>query len=508
MVRCYDWLVRTKIKMQPRDQTRDANTIYQLAKDLLQMSDHEQMLDALMRTVLPFLGAERGFLVLLQKNGTLRFQVIKNWQQEELLSGKEHISRTVLSNILQGGSPILIEDALQDPRFESAESVRSLEIRSILAAPLTLAQRVVGALYLESRNPRKFFGQEEFKLFEEVLSLAHRILALISRSLLQSRPDQKQNDLFTRYQFPGFVTQSESVLKVLEMSAQVARSSLPILLQGASGTGKELLARAIHINSDRAQQPFIVVNCGAISPNLLESELFGYVKGAFTGATQNKEGLIAAAHNGTLFLDEIGELPKELQVKLLRVLQFGEVTPVGATRSHLYSVRFLAATNRDLESEVKRGTFREDLFFRLNAVTLTLPTLKERPNDVLPIFYHFLQKTCEAEKREPPEVSDDVEGVLQSYDWPGNVRELENEARRLVALTPQGSPLSIETLSPRITKEQDLAAPRSLSTIEEQEKALIEHHLKISGGNRTHTAQSLGITREGLRKKMKRFGIQ
>jgi transcriptional regulator with PAS, ATPase and Fis domain len=287
------------------------------------------------------------------------------------------------------------------------------------------------------------------------------------------------------------------------MSAQVAKSSLPVLIQGASGTGKELLARAIHLNSERSQRPFIVVNCGAISPNLLESELFGYVKGAFTGATQNKEGLIAAAHTGTLLLDEIGELPKELQVKLLRVLQFGEVQPVGATKSQRYQVRFLAATNRDLEVEV-----REDLFFRLNAVILTLPTLKERPNDVLPIFYHFLRETCQAEAREVPEVSEEVEMTLQGYDWPGNVRELENETRRLVALTPAGAPLEVEALSPRLLQGAAPSTPRALSKLDEQERELIEQHLKSSNGNRTHAAQSLGITREGLRKKMKRFGIQ
>ncbi|MEM7516768.1 MAG: sigma 54-interacting transcriptional regulator, partial [Planctomycetota bacterium] len=207
-------------------------------------------------------------------------------------------------------------------------------------------------------------------------------------------------------------------------------------------------------------------------------------------------------------LDEVGELPMELQVKLLRTLQFGEIQQVGANRPQRVDVRFLAATNRDLLAEVKKGTFREDLLYRLNVITLDLPPLGERPDDILPLFYHFLNKACRDQDRTVPTVSPRLERMLQSYAWPGNVRELENEAKRLVAISPDGAPLIVDRLSQRITRpEQDQRPASAPISLAEQEKELVELHLRLAGGNRTHAAQSLGISREGLRKKMKRLGL-
>jgi Nif-specific regulatory protein len=206
-----------------------------------------------------------------------------------------------------------------------------------------------------------------------------------------------------------------------------------------------------------------------------------------------------------VFLDEVGEIPLELQPKLLRTLQFGEVQPVGSTRIQKVDVRFLAATNRVLEDEVREGRFREDLLYRLNAITLDLPPLKQRPGDILPLFYHFLEDAAKRDGRPVPEVTPKLERALQEHDWPGNVRELENEARRLLAITPEGSPLTTDALSGRITRAaRERDSPGSLA---EQEKELIELHLRRTGGNRTQAAKSLGISREGLRKKMKRFGL-
>ena len=405
--------------------------------------------------------------------------------------------------------PILIEDALADERFANTDSILRMKIRSVLAAPLRIDDKAVGVLYLESSDLDRLFGPMQLELFERVLDISSRALRLcVQRIVLAQRNSLLETDLFARHRFPGIVTRDPAFLKILETVGQVASSDLPVLVQGPSGTGKELIVRALHLNSQRANKAYVTVNCGAISPTLLESELFGHLRGSFTGATTNKVGVIASADGGSVFLDEVGELPMELQVKLLRTLQFGEIQQVGATRPQRVDVRFLAATNRDLDAEVKKGAFREDLLYRLNVITLDLPPLVERPDDVLPLFYHFLAKACEDQGRHVPQVSPRLERILQNYAWPGNVRELENEAKRLVAVTPDGSPLTFDRLSRRVSRpDQDARSPSAPISLAEQEKELVELHLQRSGGNRTHAAQSLGISREGLRKKMKRLGL-
>lgn len=486
----------------------DSKLLLELARELLALDDYDAMLDAVVRHSLAILRGERGFLVLRRGEG-FDFKVVRNWSRDELEGLGEPISRSIVSEVLRRQTPLLIEDALADSRFAENDSILRMRIRSVLAAPLRMDDQVVGVLYLESRSLDRLFDSAELALFEEILELSSQAIHRCMRQLvLEQRNSLLETDLLARHRFPGIVTRDPGFLKVLETVAQVASSDLPVLVQGPSGTGKELIVRALHLNSRRSKRPFVTVNCGAISPSLLESELFGHLEGSFTGATGNKVGVIASADGGSVFLDEVGELPMELQPKLLRTLQFGEVQQVGATRPTRIDVRFMAATNRNLEEEAANGAFREDLLFRLNVITLDLPSLAERPDDILPLFYHFLHRTCEEQQRPLPKVSPRLERVLQSYGWPGNIRELENEAKRLVAISPDGMPLTVDRLSRRITrtthKGGSPAAPASLA---EQEKELIELHLKLSGGNRTQAAQSLGISREGLRKKMKRLGL-
>jgi transcriptional regulator with GAF, ATPase, and Fis domain len=494
--------------VKPELRSEDVAALYELATELLQLEDWDEMLDAVVRRSLSILRADRGFLVLLRgETGALDFKVVRNWSREELEAGKEPVSRSILAEVLGGGRPMLIRDALGDPRFSAHRSVLELAIRSVLAAPLQIDGKPAGALYLESRKSSRLFRQEDLEIFRQVLGLASRALrACTKRLMLEQRTALLEKDFLARYQFAGIVTRDPRFLKILETVAQVAVSELPVLVQGPSGSGKELIARALHLNSLRAKGPFLTINCGAISAQLLESELFGHVRGAFTGATADKPGVVPMAHGGTLFLDEIGELPRELQVKLLRTLQFGEVQPVGAARPQSVNVRFVAATNRDLELEAREGRFREDLLYRLNAITIQLPPLRERPDDVLPLFYHFLQHAAGKAGRPVPQVAAELERAVQQYGWPGNVRELENEAGRLLALTPADQPLTAERLSGRITQAIG-AELESLATLEQREKELIALHLRLAGANRSHAARTLGISREGLRHKMKRLGL-
>ncbi|MEM8995230.1 MAG: sigma-54-dependent Fis family transcriptional regulator [Acidobacteriota bacterium] len=491
-----------------RFEKRDLHCLLELAGELLKVDDYDAMLDVVVRHALTIVRGQRGFLVLTRGEG-LDFKVIRNWRRDELEGRREPISHSIIKQVLDDGQPILIEDALSDARFANTDSILRMRIRSVLAAPLRVDGKTVGVLYLESSNLDRLFGPAQLELFEHVLDISSRALRLgMQRIVLEQRNSLLEPDLFARHRFPGIVTRDPGFLKILETVGQVASSDLPVLVQGPSGTGKELIVRALHLNSRRANKSYVTVNCGAISPTLLESELFGHLRGSFTGATTSKVGVVASADGGSVFLDEVGELPMELQVKLLRTLQFGEVQQVGANRPQRVDVRFLAATNRDLLAEVKKGTFREDLLYRLNVITLDLPPLGERPDDILPLFYHFLNRACVDQNRTVPTVSPRLERMLQSYAWPGNVRELENEAKRLVAISPDGAPLIVDRLSQRITRpEQDQRPASAPISLAEQEKELVELHLRLAGGNRTRAAQSLGISREGLRKKMKRLGL-
>lgn len=481
--------------------------LHELARELLKLDNYDAMLDAVVHHSLESLRGERGFLVLQRDEG-LSFKVVRNWSRDELEGEGEPISRSIVKRVLAHRQPVLIEDALADQNYAQSESILRMQIRSVLAAPLEVDGETAGVLYLESRSIQRLFGEAELELFRHILELASRALEnCMKRYMLEQRNSLLERNFEARHKFPGIVTRDPGFLKILETVAQVAASDLPVLVQGPSGTGKELIVRALHLNSNRSKSAYVTINCGAISPNLLESELFGHKRGAFTGATRDKVGVIASADGGSAFLDEVGELPLELQVKLLRTLQFGEIQPVGSTQPFTVDVRFLAATNRNLEEAVAQGTFREDLLYRLNVVTLELPSLHERPDDVLPLFFHFLQRASEQAKRDQPQISPRLERILQEYSWPGNVRELENEAKRLVAVTPAGQPITVDRLSQRILRRHQSDPRSSPASLAEQERELIELHLRLAGGNRTRAAQSLGISREGLRKKMKRLEL-
>jgi len=306
------------------------------------------------------------------------------------------------------------------------------------------------------------------------------------------------------------ITQDINLQRLLETSKQIAPTECNVIISGESGTGKELFARFIHFNSERAEGPFLAINCGAFTEELLSSELFGHEKGAFTGAINMKKGLIEIASKGSLFLDEITEMPSSMQVKLLRVIQEKEVLRVGGTEPLKVDVRFIAATNRDIQDSVKSGRFRQDLYFRLNVVALRIPPLSERKDDIPLLSYYFLKKYALLMKKDIREISPDVIAILVNYDFPGNVRELENIIERGIALASGHSievahlPEDLRELSIRTFRKKEGKFP----SLEEQEKSYINWVLKEVGGNRTVAAQILRIDRVSLWRKLKKYGLE
>jgi len=306
------------------------------------------------------------------------------------------------------------------------------------------------------------------------------------------------------------ITQDPSMRKLLDVALQVAPVDTNVMITGESGTGKELFARYLHVNSGRSRGPFFAINCGAFTEELLASELFGYEKGAFTGAIARKQGLIEMASGGTLFLDEVTEMPTSMQVKLLRVIQERELFRVGGTEPVKVDVRLVAATNRDVQEAVKSGAFRQDLYFRLNVVALRIPPLSERKDDIPLLSYYFLKKYATLMKKPVAEISEEVIALLLNYDFPGNVRELENVIERGVALA-NGTTIELAHL-PEDLKELSIKTFRKkegrIPSLEEQEESYIKWVLNESGGNKTLAAQVLGIDRVSLWRKLKKYGLE
>lgn len=338
--------------------------------------------------------------------------------------------------------------------------------------------------------------------------LRNRLDRAIQALSLQQENRVLREQLHTRVVFGNFVGVSEKMLRVYRMIEKVSPRNYSVLILGESGTGKELVARAVHYSSPRKDRPFVPVDCSAITPTLIESELFGYVKGAFTGALQSRHGLLEAANGGTLFLDEIGDMPVDLQAKLLRALQEREVKPVGATDRRPLDVRIIAATNRDLEAAIRSGTFRQDLYFRLNVVQIKLPPLRERKTDIPLLVTAFLEKYAGPDEQ-PRAISDAAMQQLMAYDWPGNVRELENAIERAVALST-GPFIHVGDLpsSLHYPRFQDVPQKNEVVPLEEMERRAILRTMQETNYDKVATARILGIGKTTLYRKLKQYKVE
>jgi len=400
---------------------------------------------------------------------------------------------------------------LTDVRMPDVTGVQVLsharQVDSEIPVILMTAQATLQSAMQAVNEGAFYYIQKPFRNDELVAILKraaeHRRLRVENQSLKQEiRRRDKSNGSRP-------IGRSKSWLEVLRLAETVAPTDSTVLITGESGTGKEVVARYIHDLSTRTDNSFLSINCGALPESLLESELFGHVKGSFTGAVKDKAGLFAAANNGTFFLDEIGETTPSTQVKLLRVLQQREVIPVGATESIAVNTRVLAATNRDLEEEIKRGAFRADLFYRLNVIAVHLPPLRQRTDDIPLLAESFLARSAQLRNEAPKGLAEDTLDALMAYGWPGNVRELENALERAVILSP-GSKIQLDALPERVTERraEPLVSERTpvTPTLEAIERAYIQWVLQNEGGNKSRAADMLGIDPSTLYRKLARYG--
>ncbi len=506
-------------------------------------SEHHlaQLLETILDISIGLLEAERGFVLLLEK-GQFRVTVSRNMDRQSLETSEKLHSTTIARRAASSGQTLLVTNAQADERFHEAESVIDLKLGAVLAVPLKAGTEVLGVIYVDNRMRIGCFDESRQKMLEafaDQASLALRNARQIEdirrreseleeskkqieslNELLRQRLDVREHELAhvqkkyelqqseiqLRYAYDRIIGRSAGIQEVLKTIDSVMDSDATVLLQGESGTGKELLAKALHYNGPRKQGPFVAENCSALSETLLESELFGHVKGSFTGAFQDREGLFAAADGGTIFLDEIGDMPLAMQAKLLRVLQERQIRPVGSKEYRKVNVRVVAATNRNLLKLVHEKKFREDLYYRINVIRVAVPPLRERVEDIPLLAEYFLKKYRE-ETEQAVRLHPKARAALMAFDWPGNIRELSNEIQRACAMGAKV--ISPEVLSEKI-QAQCHEARRTVSLdqhVVQAEKQRIVEALKKNNYSRNRTARDLDISRITLYKKMKAYGI-
>ena len=461
------------------------------------MSQKRSKLASLLDLIMEEVPSARVAVLLVNE----RNQIVFNESRQIALSDSDHeeIDREAIKKALEEKHLVIVESL--DGNSLLAESQKSS--KNILCLPLIIENKAAGIIYLE----RKFSPVPFSSAHLEFLTAVSKPIKLI----LKSRQEfQEIGGKSTEASSPLLAGQSRAFRKILTLIDRVKDSDASVFIWGESGTGKELVARTIHQTGIRREGKFVAVNCGAIPEQLLESELFGYVKGAFTGAVRDKPGLIEEADGGTFFLDEVGDLSPYLQAKLLRLLEEKDIRRIGENRSRPVNVRFISATNKNIEEEIKRGNFREDLYYRLKIIVIEFPPLRERKEDLFFLLNHFLEKYSAQMGREVPYLSPKALESLINYSWPGNVRELQNEIRRCLILVGEDDIITEEHLSPRISPQKESAKVSPYNFLEaraEFEKRFLNQALAHWNYNRGKTAEKIGLSRQGLFKLIKKHGI-
>ncbi len=502
------------------NKTIELSALYEISKLLGASLNLKANLRGVMKVLAEYLDMKRG-TVALRSNDDVSIFVAHGMSEDAVRSGRYKLGEGIIGRVAKLGSPIVIPNIGDEPLFLNKTGVRvnlKKENIAFLCVPIKFKNEVLGVLSVD-----RLFGSKAVS-FEQDLRLLKIIASLIAQSVRLYLEIEREREAFFqekenlkrqlkgRYRVENIVGQSDSMQEVFEAIHRVAPSKANVILRGESGTGKELIANAIHYMSPRAKGAFIKFNCASIPEGLLESELFGHEKGAFTGAMAMRKGRFELSDRGTIFLDEIGDLPVILQPKILRVLQEREFERVGGEKTIKVDVRLIAATSRNLEELVSSGKFREDLYYRLNVVPLVVPPLRERRLDIPLLLDYFLEKFHKENKRSIKILSD-VRNILMEYEWPGNVRELENTIERLVVMSRaevvafSDLPLSIRDQSSKVGEGLKTGGILS-SVVEEIEKTRIIDALRKTGWNRAKAARILGITPRQIGYKVMKYSIK
>ena len=506
----------------------DIRLLYEVSTSIHSILDLDEMLQKVLMKIKDVFQIE-GASIALHAPEEKSFYFIRTVEEQQ--NGRyEHKERMhfpdnygVAGWVLRENQPVLISDVSSDERFKNELDIQQdFPTRSMICVPLKTRSGIIGVIYALNKLHGGEFVPKEVRLLE-ILSgtIAVSIEGVRFCGEIKQYADslEKENvrlksEVQDRFNVQGIIGSSDAMQQVFALMEKVIDTPTTVLIIGETGTGKELIAKIIHYNGPMKDKPFVAENCGALSENLLESELFGHVKGAFTGAIADKKGLFELADGGTVFLDEIVDMPYTMQTKLLRVLQEGVIRPVGGSRYRKVNFRLISSSNRDLAEEVKKGRFREDLFYRIQVFPIILPPLRERIDDIPLLASHFLERLAKKLKKPQGRLSPNALQMLMQYDWPGNVRELENEIERALTLACDDREIKVEYLSERMKASDGDALPVNQTQVtlqeatEQLERQMVVKTLRKTDGNRSQAARLLGLTRQGLLNKIVRYNIK
>lgn len=508
---------------QPREpsvrrEPRELWLLFEISQTLARSMDLRDVAGPLLKAMAQHMGMLRGTLTLFNREtGEISIEAAYGLSASEQERGRYKVGEGVTGKVVQTGQPVVVPNISQDPLFlnrtGARKRLRKQDI-SFICVPIKLGNEVIGTLSVD-----RLFSETES--FDEDVRLLSIIAAMIGQAvrLRQSAQEERQRlleenarlqeELQDRFRPSNIIGNSRAMQTVYDLIAQVAKSNTTVLIRGESGTGKELVANAIHYNSPRAPRPFVKVNCAALPEGVIESELFGHEKGAFTGAVSARKGRFEIANGGTIFLDEIGDLSASTQIKLLRVLQEKEFERVGGTETIRVDVRVIAATNRDLEALVEQEKFRQDLYYRLNVFPIHIPPLRERKADIPLLADYFVEKYSAANHKDVRRISTPAIDMLMSYHWPGNVRELENCIERAVLLSTDDV-IHSHNLPPTLQTAEatnTVLAGTLQATLDNMERELVLDALKAARGNAAKAARALGISERLMGLRLKKYGI-